>query len=329
YPIELDYTECCGGGESLLLMTSNLAPIQQPGAYAPVPQTFGPAGGSLAENPTATLGEPVNTATGNFYTGAVDAGLSGIGVPFVYSRSYNSADATVGRLGRGWTDSLAWSLRVLANGDVIARSETGQQLHFAKQGATFRSDAGGRATLTTVGGGYELVTYRQIHLSFDASGRLTSEVDRNGKGVTLSYDAGGDLTSVTDSVGRPIAFTTTAGRLTAVTLPDGRSLRYDYTGGLLTAATDLRGGVTRYGYDPGGRLASITDQNNHSVVQNTYDANTGRVTQQVDARGNPSSFAWDQPTQTATYTDPHGKVWKDVYTSNVLQKRIDPLGQTA
>jgi RHS repeat-associated protein len=329
YPIELDYTECCGGGLSLLLMTSNLGPIQQPGAYAPVPQTFGPADGSLAENPTAFLGEPVNTASGNFYTEAVDAGLSGIGVPFVYSRSYNSADVTVGRLGRGWTDSLAWSLRVLANGDVIVRAATGQQLHFAKQGTAFRADAGGRATLTAAGTGYELVSFEQIHYSFDANGRLTKEVDRNGKGLTLSYDAGGDLTSATDSVGRAIAFTITAGRLTAVTLPDGRSLRYDYTGGLLTSATDLRGGVTRYGYDAGGRLASITDQNNHSVVQNTYDANTGRVTQQVDARGNPSSFAWDQPTQTATYTDPRGKVWKDVYTSNVLQERIDPLGQAA
>lgn len=176
--------------------------------------------------------------------------------------------------------------------------------------------------------GYELTTTDQRRLRFNASGRLTRIEDRNGQGLTLSYDPDGGLAQVTDSVGRPITLThNAAGLLTQVALPDGRSVTYAYTSGRLSSVTDLRGGVTTYTYDAAGRLAKIVDQNNHTVVENVYGTD-GRVTSQTNGRGNVSTFSWDAATQTATMTDARGKVWSDVYASNVLIRRVDPLGNT-
>ncbi len=52
----------------------------------------------------------------------------------------------------------------------------------------------------------------------------------------------------------------------------------------------------------------------------------GSIGPVFDGLNNRTSFAWDPAAQTATVTDARGGVWKDVYASNVLQKRVDPLG---
>ena len=305
-------------------------PISQP-----TPQTYGPPGGTkvpglrpLAANPTAALGEPVNMATGSFFTSAVDVSLPGIGVPFTFTRSYNSADSTSGRLGLGWTDSLAWSLSVDGSGNPTVRAGSGQQLHFTLQGGSYVPDPGGRATLTAVSGGYKLVLTDQSAYVFNSSGRLTGESDRNGEGLSLAYDGSGNLASVTDSAGRVITFTTSGGLLTGIALPDGRSVAYAYTSGKLTSFTDLRGNTVGYTYDSGGRLATIVDQNGHTVVSTTYDSASGRVTAQTDPRGHSSSFGWNASTGTATYTDASGHTWTQVYVNNTLRSQQDPLGDT-
>lgn len=89
--------------------------------------------------------------------------------------------------------------------------------------------------------------------------------------------------------------------------------------------TDVRGNATSYEYDAVGRLSKIIDQDGHTVVANTYNAD-GRVIEQTDGLGKISTFAWDSTTQTSTMTDARGKQWKDIYSGNVLLKRIDPLG---
>src|SRR5205823_10875868 len=75
----------------------------------------------------------VDTLTGAFQDQELDVSVPGTGVPFTFARSYTSSDATVGRLGLGWTDSLAASLAIQPNGDVIVHSEDGQQVYYTKQ----------------------------------------------------------------------------------------------------------------------------------------------------------------------------------------------------
>jgi hypothetical protein len=85
---------------------------------------------------------------------------------------------------------------------VLVHSDTGQRLYFTKQpDGSFVADPGGRSTLTSITGGYELVTQDQTHLRFDTAGKLTRVRDRNDQGLTLTY-SGSQLSSVTDSASR-------------------------------------------------------------------------------------------------------------------------------
>ena len=277
----------------------------------------------LAKCGSVTRSEPVNTLTGAFEEQVEDVSVPGTGVPFTWTRSYTSADPTVGRLGQGWTDSLSASLNVQQNGDVLVHAEDGQQVYFTKQpDGSFVGAAGALATLTSVGSTYQLVRNDQVTYTFDSQGRLTALKDRNNQGLTLTYNGSNQLSNVTDAAGRQATLTYTGSLLTRVALADGRSVSYGYTGNLLTSATDLRGKVTTYTYDTGNRLANVVDPLGHALVQNTYDSN-GRVSQQKDALNKITAFAWDSATQTATVTDPRGNAWKDVYQDGVLFKRID------
>jgi len=291
----------------------------------PLEQTFG---GTHGVNCSGCMGDPVNTATGSYTTSAVDLALPGIGLPFEFVRTYNSADASVGVLGRGWAHSFAAALTIKENGDVVLNAEDGQQLVYTKQpDGTLSLAPGARSNLKAVTGGYELTRKDQVKYNFDSTGKLSSMVDRNGHGLTFTHGTGGTLDTITDSVGRTISLEYANGRLTRVVLADGRDVSFGYTNGLLTSVTDVRDKTTTYTYDPGDRLKTITDQNQHTLVINTYNAD-GRVTEQVDANGKLTKHSWDPTTQTATMTDPRGNVWTDVYFNNVLQSRTDPLGNT-
>lgn len=294
----------------------------------PPSQILGSGDGIHAINPAGFNAEPVNTATGNYYTSVTDLRLPGIGVPFAFTRSYNSLDATSGPLGPGWTHSYAAGLTIKPNGDVVFRAEDGQQIEYTRQGdGSFVGAAGTLSTLTQVTGGYELLRRDQVRYRFDTSGLLTSIRDRNGQGLSFAY-TGGKLSTITDSVGREITLVYNAeGLLSQVALPDGRSVGYGYTGGQLTSVTDARNGVTNYTYEAHGWLKTIVDQNIHTVVTNTY-GNDGRVIEQLDARGKKSTFDWNAATRTSTMTDARQNVWRDVYTKYALTKRINPLGNT-
>jgi RHS repeat-associated protein len=307
------------------------------GGYLPYPKdwwpggaeangwVFGSCGLTHSSCPTGMMAEPVNTQNGSYFTSATDAFYPGIGVPFAFVRSYNSADSTLGPLGPGWTHSYNVYLYFKGGGDIVLHAEDGQQLtYFLQPDSTYKPQTVARDALTRLGDGtYKLVTRDQIVYLFDTGGKLSSERDLNGQGIALSY-TGGMVSLVTDSVGRQISLGYTNGLLTSLSLPDGRSVSYGYTNSLLTSVLDLRGNSLGYGYDPNNLLNQVTDQNLHTVVHNVYGLD-GRVTEQTDGRGHTTFFDWDPSTQTATITDPRGKQWKDVYDGGQLVRRIDPL----
>lgn len=293
-----------------------------------VEQTYGTVNGrgTHALAPSATVADPVNTLTGAFTESVEDLAVPGTGVSFALTRTYTSADATVGRFGPGWTDSYSTSLMELGNGDVRLRGDEGQQVSFVKNGdGSFTAGAGVLSTLASIAGGYRLVRHDQVVYEFDASGRLTSMNDRNGQGLSFAYDASARLVSVTDAAGRQATVAYNASNLVSQVSLAGRSVAYGYTSGRLTSVTDVRGKTWTYSYDADGRLATIVDPLGHAQISNVYGAD-GRVTSQTDALGKTTTFAWDAATQVATVTDANGKVWKDDYENNVLVKRIDPLG---
>lgn len=284
-----------------------------------------------AADPTAQLGDPVNTATGAFETRVTDLTLPGIGLPFEWKRYYSSANKTIGFLGKGWSHSYHPLLTLHANGDVSLVGEGGQTVAYRKlANGTLLPDEGVSSKLTPLAVGYELVRRDQTKLLFDSQGRLTEIADRNGNRLAIARTGtSGRPTHLTDSVGRIIYFTynSTNTRLVKVTMPDGRFIEYGYdSSSRLTSVKDVRGNLTKYTYDGNGYLTSIVDQNQATVVNNTYDS-TGVVTQQSDARGKVWTFTWDRATRSGTMTDPRGHQWRDIYSLNRLVARVDPLGR--
>jgi RHS repeat-associated protein len=307
--------------------------------YVATTQTYGTCGkpGAHALSVSECLADPVNSLTGAFTDSETDLSLPATGVSFAFTRSYTSADSTVGRLGPGWTDNYAASLAVQPNGDVLVHGDEGQQVYYAKQAdGSFVGADGALSTLSAITGGYKLVRHDQVSYQFDANGALLSELDRNGQGLSFTYDGSGRLTTITDSASHAVTVAYNASNLiSSVSTPDGRVVAYGYTSGRLTSVTlpdpdgagPLAAPVWTYTYDANGRLWQEIDPNAHTQVTNVYDPSTGRVTQQTDANQKTTLFAWDAPTQTATITDPDNHVWKDVYQNNVLIKRIDPAGE--
>jgi RHS repeat-associated protein len=290
--------------------------------------SFGPVSvGPYVSSPyVAYQAEPVNTATGNYTTQATDLQYPGRGLPFAFSRTYNSLSTVSGNLGLGWTASTAAHLEFPAGG-VSYLAGSGARSTYVPDGAGgYLRPPGQRAVLSSAGGGYDLVEPNQIRSHFDASGVLQSESDRNGNVISFAY-ASGRLSQVTDTVGRAILLAYLPdGHLSGVSGPQGLSVAYTYDpAGRLETVQDVRGFVTTYGYDANGRLATITDPNNHVLVTNTYGPD-GRVIEQVDARGNHTTFAWDAATETSTMTDARTGQWVDDYAGGILVSQRDPLG---
>lgn len=303
--------------------------LAQVGGFVPLEQAAGCSATHASNGADGKCKEdPVDPLTGSFTDHATDIALPGLGVGFSFSRSYSSFDSvSAGRLGSGWRDNLSAYLDVHPDGDVTLHGEDGQQVEYTKNtDGSFARFGATTSELTFGAGGYQLVRHDQTVYVFNATGRLLSIKDRNGKGVTLAYDGSSRLATVTDATGRQATLGYNASNLvSSVTSSDSRLVSYGYTAGRLTTVTDVRGKVWTYGYDGTGRLASLQDPNLHFRYRNSYDPTSGRVTQQLDPLGNSSAFAWNASTQTATTTDAAGKQWKDVFSGNTLVQKIDPL----
>src|SRR5262249_19104015 len=141
------------------------------------------------------------------YHSDTDISLPGIGLPFVFSRTYNSLDS-LSPSGQGWTMSYHDALTVNGDGSVWFRADDGQQLLFVPQGGGFIPvDAGVLATLTATSGGYTVVRPDQERDTFDGAGRLLTKQDENGNTLTFTRDVNGLLSSITDTAGRVLTVT--------------------------------------------------------------------------------------------------------------------------
>jgi RHS repeat-associated protein len=292
-------------------------------------------------NPAKNVGDPVNTATGDFLENATDLRLAGPGTPFSWTRSYNSADTGTSALGVGWTDMFEAKLSggLASAASVTYRAGSGQQTVFTNASG----NSSGSATYYAKGfdgtfkrlndGTFSMVTRDQRTFNFDANGKLTSIKPRFMPATTLAYTSG-KLNSITDGAGCTITITYSTSNpslISAVTFPDSRSVQYGYTGGLLTSVTDTRGKVTTLAYDANNRLTSMQDPLSRYRVQNvTYDSQ-GRVTSEQNGAGDATSYAYsnDGTYDLTTVTFPgHTGSWVYKHYGNQVASVTDPLGRT-
>lgn len=292
-------------------------------------------------NPAHNVGDPVNTATGDFIENATDLTLAGPGAPFSWTRSYNSADTGSSGLGTGWTDMFEAKLSggLASAATVTYRAGSGQQTVFtnatgSSSGAATYYSKGFDGTFKRLSGGtFSLVTRDQRTFSFDASGNLTSIKPRFTAATTLAYTSG-KLTSITDSAGRTVTISysiPSPALISAVTLPDGRSVQYGYTGNLLTSVTDTRSKVTTLTYDTNSRLTSIKDPTNNYLVQNIVYDSQSRVTSEQNGAGDATTYAYsnDGTYDLTTVSFPgHTGSWVYKQYGNEVASVSDPLGRT-
>ena len=279
-----------------------------------------------ANTESGSGGDPVNTATGNYYYVHSDLALPGKGMGFEFVRTYNSRDPVNGPLGFGWTHNFQSSLAVDGAGVVTVRWGDGKTETWSPDGSGgFTPQYGVFDYLTDDGSGGHILRKKNLtEYRFDASGQLISITDKNGNILSLVY-TGGNLTQVTDTAGRTINFAYDAdNRITSITDPNARVTQFNYdANGDLVSATDPNGNTTAFTYDTSHQVLTLVDPLGNAIVSNTYDATRRVVTYQTDAKGGATTYTYDEPTRTTTFTDAMGFVTTHVHDDLMRLIRVE------
>jgi YD repeat-containing protein len=194
---------------------------------------------------TCLQGNPINPANGNKYQKELDYVGNGQ-FPLRVERAYNSGSIVSTVWGAKWRGVYDRSISHTPSAvyAVLSRPD-GKQLRFRQIAATWVSDADVLGSLVRLANirnitlGWKYTNESDEIENYDASGKLTSIVNRQGLTTTLNYDAQSRLTTVTDSFGRVLNFT------------------YDAANRVVTT-TDSNAGIYQYAYDANNILTSIT-----------------------------------------------------------------------
>jgi RHS repeat-associated protein len=267
-------------------------------------------------------GKPILPASGEEFLSESDWTDSGP-APLSVTRTYRSnwavdANRNGNVLGQVWAHSYSSSLKaspVVNPVGVIVTSAEGYLSTFIQQpvgGTTWVASNGADTLIQAAGGTWQ---YHRADddttFNFDATGKLQTQVTRNGWSTTYLYNGTGQLSTVTNPFGRSLAFAYSAGHLATITTPDAR--------------------VITYGYDGTGRLSSVQYPDGKSrsyLYENSafLQALTG-ILDETGARY--ATIAYDS-SRRATNTQLAGTVeqYRVSYRSPGLASVVDPLGTT-
>lgn len=308
----------------------------------------------------ATAGYGAKVGNGNYRYGHIDLRIPGIGMPFVFSRTYNSLNCgTDGPLGHGWTHSF--QARLIDDGTrVFVFWPDGHADYYVRDGSNMTEANPGTAENM---GCYDTLFYAEpnsdkiytitrkdqtqyifkiAESSFDPLGpkapfdvaQFRTIVDKSGKSISLTYDlATGNLTTITDTANRAVTFTYYGaseghlGHIKTITDPAGRTLAFTYDSiDNLTKATDARGNTTTFEYDPDGLhlLTKVTLPGGQAIT-NTYEDFKVK-SQTVDGKTFDFSFTDTLATVTAPDTT---KPTQYSLSTNQVTSSTDPLDYAA
>lgn len=222
-------------------------------------------------NPGSTFeGDPINTATGNFYRQETDYASAGL----IFRRFYNSSSHTISsQLGGQWRHIYDRKLEIFrssasANQYIDVRRPDGSGERFTLIGNIWKasSDVADILVERPLGAGYALqfAGNGQTEI-YSPTGVLQEVYDQVGQRLyTFQYSiattlpdvapAAGLLLSVTDAYGRSLSFKyDAASHLIKVVLPDGGELKYSYdTTNLLASVVYADGTGVKYVYNEAG-----------------------------------------------------------------------------
>jgi YD repeat-containing protein len=271
----------------------------------------------------AFAGYGAKVGNGNYRYSHIDLRIPGIGMPFVFSRTYNSLNCgTDGPLGHGWTHSF--QARLIDDGTRVF---------------VFWPD--GHADYTITRKDQTQYIFKIAESSFDPLSpkapfdvaQFDSIVDKNEKSILLTYDLDtGNLTTITDTANRAATFTYYSdleghlGHIKTITDPAGRTLTFTYDSiDNLTKVIDARGNATTFEYDPDGLhlLTKVTLPGGQAIT-NTYEDFKVK-SQTVDGK----TFDFGYTPTLATVTAPNTTTTQYDLSTNQVNSITDPLGYSA
>jgi RHS repeat-associated protein len=284
-------------------------------------------------------GDPVNTRTGEFSFSVGDIAIPTSAGPLVFQRSYASLTTNLytAPLGFGWTHNQ--DTRLIFDGDpggqpgkVTFKAHSANLYRFADNGdGAFTPLPGVLAALDFNGSTYRLTNSAQAEYTFNASGKLLTWADPQGRALTYTYDTNGNLTHVADSEdAHYLDFAYDAqGRLTTVSDHTSRSVSFNYdASGDLTSVVDVLGQTWTYIYDADHRLTEMTDPRG-VTTRTEYDAQ-GRAVRQFDGLNNKIVELTFNGNGTTTVVDARDNTTTHTYGNrHTLNNQTDPLGGDA
>jgi RHS repeat-associated protein len=297
-------------------------------------ESYGPGSTATPTMRRSCSGKPVECATGNQFEVQTDLTAGGRGLGLTLTRTYNSQAAanqmSPGPFGYGWTTTYGDRLVMEAaqHRATVIQADGSRVPFIVADDGTITAPFWVQAKLVKNSDGtctYTLPDQQQ--LSFDASGRLATESDRNGNTTTMTYDPDGQLTKVTDPAGRSLSYTYSSGMVDSITDPSGLTVHYAYAAGALASVTYEGDAAATWAftYDAANQLTGMTDARGNTTTT-AYDGQH-RAIRQTDAVDRLRT--WDYLTDETRITEPNGSVTDLVFANGQPTKIVRAAGTSA
>ena len=249
--------------------------------------------------------DPVNLATGNFTYEHRDMQINGeIGMEF--HRYYNAKDMGRGALGKGFRHNYEACINVKPDGNAEYITADGQRRAFIIKDGAYEPSGVTTEELAEKEDGYVLKLKDGDIWTFDKSGRITRQEDRNNRGISFNYNEKKQLAEAVSDNGDTYKFEyNEAGYLAKVEDKLGRSVCFEYEKDTLIKAVLPENRTYTYRYGKGNRITEVINGKNIATVKAEYD-NRCRVTHQEFPDGGHMEFEYDDKAGTVIQTERNG-----------------------
>jgi RHS repeat-associated protein len=252
--------------------------------------------------------------SGEVHSTMTDLVIPGVGLDFVWSRSYRSMIGTNTTLGNGWTFAYNISIRQSGADLILTDGNSRQDTYFQRPDGTYSRDGFMREGSFDTNGNFILRfpdngtwTFYPMNL-YPQLGHISAIRDRNGNTIQFDYDYAGRLLHVVDTLGRT------------------NTLSYDGNQ-FLSALTDFSGRTITYAYyqsgDTGGGYGDLKSVTSPAVTgtPNGNDFPSGKTTTYTYTTGNGDDHLNHK---LLTITDPKGQIWvQNIYSTNTNPSGLD------
>lgn len=261
----------------------------------------------LGTNPegASTSVDPVNLSTGNFIYEHEDLRIEGE-IPLSFHRFYNSKDARMTSLGRGFRHNYEITLKETEEKTEITLAD-GQHMYFEKNTeAGYISVNAIACSLEKDEKEYRYSLEDGRCFRFDLMGKIQRMEDSNNRGISFLYSDKHQLIKAINDNGDFFEYTYSAeGLLKEVTDQTGRKVLISYENNYISSVSMPENVMLCYEYAANGKIVEVINSQKVVSVQNEYD-NKFRVIKQKFPDGAEMSFEYDDEQNLVIQTERNG-----------------------